>query len=202
MTGEHIGTLITAIAVAPRPSYPCRLWEVQLKDNNQEWAAAGIVPVSGRKQGQTWKELVETACKLESWMPEHLPAFAHTLDFTSAPYSKLHALECVREMWNSGDHYCTCDDRHKKERVVMICLLMSAAGKPTVHIDFCFCCVTARDWSSGALPMTFKLAYLRVLLDVVYFFWYDERQLARGAIFLRKVDASGAARCGAVLCLA
>lgn len=84
----------------------------------------------------------------------------------------------------------------------MICLLMSAAGKPTVHIDFCLCCVTARDWSSGALPMTFKLAYLRVLLDVVYFFWYDERQLARGAIFLRKVDASGAAQYGAVPCFA
>lgn len=105
-------TLITAIAVAPRPSYLCRLWEVQLTDNNQEWAAAGIVPVSGRKQGQTWKELVETACKLESWMPEHLPAFAHTLDFTTAPYSKLHALECVREMWNAGDHHFTHGDRH------------------------------------------------------------------------------------------
>lgn len=79
-----------------------RLWEAQLQQNNKEWAAAGIVPVPGREQGQTWKDLVKTAYKLQGWKPDTPPANAHMVEVHVSNYSKLHKLDCIRELWNSG----------------------------------------------------------------------------------------------------
>lgn len=38
-----------------------RLWRSQLEQSYPFWTSAGIRPVQGRKDGETWKQLVSTA---------------------------------------------------------------------------------------------------------------------------------------------
>lgn len=47
--------------------YFVRLWRAQLEQFRPFWSLAGVHPVRGRKDGETWKQLVSTALG-ETWI--------------------------------------------------------------------------------------------------------------------------------------
>ena len=47
-----------------------RLWHLQLQQSYPFWTSAGIYPVCGRKDGETWKQLVSTAYGIKLPEPE------------------------------------------------------------------------------------------------------------------------------------
>ena len=75
-----------------------------MKQDNPEWATAGIVPVPGRHLGQTWKELVEAASQLQHWKPVKPLGTAPMYEIQTSNYNKLNQLERVRDMWNTGKY--------------------------------------------------------------------------------------------------
>lgn len=67
-----------------------RLWHFQLEQSYPFWTSAGIRPVQGSKDGETWKQLVSTA--LSENVREH-PAVSAA---ASACNQK------AKEIWNKG----------------------------------------------------------------------------------------------------
>lgn len=67
--------------------------------------------------------------------------------------------------------------------------LASHAGKQKVQLDFQLCCAEYRARCQVAVPgqQFYKIQHTALLLELVYFFWFEERQLARGAKMLAKV---------------
>lgn len=63
------------------------------------------------------------------------------------------------------------------------------AGKDRVRVDFHLCYAEVRSsfWSNTTGQRYCKKETTVLLLDLVYFFWYEERQLSRGAKMLAKV---------------
>ena len=70
-------------------------------------------------------------------------------------------------------------------------LATTDAGKHGVRVDFHLCYAEAKSsaWSSLSGQPLFKTETTVFLLDLVYFFWYEERQLSRGAKVLVKVPS-------------
>lgn len=68
-------------------------------------------------------------------------------------------------------------------------LATTDAGKNGVRVDFHLCYAEAKStfWSNLSGQPLFKIETTVFLLDLVYFFWYEERQLLRGAKVLAKV---------------
>lgn len=73
-----------------------RLWQSQLKQCCPVWTSAGIYPVSGRQDGQTWKELVVTASQNPAGVPDTIQA---VLPMVSQQDEKRN------QLWNSGTQY-------------------------------------------------------------------------------------------------
>ena len=67
--------------------------------------------------------------------------------------------------------------------------LTSRAGKQKVQLDFqlCYAEYRASCWDLGPGQQFWKIQHTSLLLELVYFFWFEERQLARGAKMLAKV---------------
>lgn len=72
-----------------------RLWQSQLEQCYPVWTAAGVYPVSGRHDGQTWKELVVTASKLQE-----LGVPCSTGQNTPPALD-----EKAKQLWNSGTEH-------------------------------------------------------------------------------------------------
>ena len=68
-----------------------RLWQRQLEQCYPIWASAGVYPVPGRQDGQTWKALVVTASKLQELEVIQTGLTLHPV-----------LEEKSRELWNSG----------------------------------------------------------------------------------------------------
>ncbi|KAL0031777.1 hypothetical protein WJX79_006804 [Trebouxia sp. C0005] len=64
-----------------------RLWQFQLEQCFPMWTSAGIYPVSGRQDGQTWKQLVVTASTIPAGRPD-----------TGSIITE----ENRKQLWNSG----------------------------------------------------------------------------------------------------
>lgn len=81
---------------------------------------------------------------------------------------------------------CTSQNRGIHQRTS---LATTDAGKDGVRVDFHLCYAEAKSsaWSSLSGQPLFKIETTVFLLDLVYFFWYEERQLIRGAKVLAKV---------------
>ncbi len=70
---------------------PFRLWHTQLQQKYPRWAAADATP----KNGQTWKELVAVATKLEALAaPDSCLDLHRRFNCPVAEY---------RQFWNSGE---------------------------------------------------------------------------------------------------
>ncbi|KAL3139912.1 hypothetical protein ABBQ38_004203 [Trebouxia sp. C0009 RCD-2024] len=80
---------------------------------------------------------------------------------------------------------CTSQNRGIHQRTS---LATTDAGKDGVRVDFHLCYAEAKSsaWSSLSGQPLFKIETTVFLLDLVYFFWYEERQLIRGAKVLAK----------------
>lgn len=63
------------------------------------------------------------------------------------------------------------------------------AGKQKVQLDLHLCQAEnqAKRWIQLSGQNFFKVQHTALLLELVYFFWFEERQLARGAKMLAKV---------------
>ena len=63
------------------------------------------------------------------------------------------------------------------------------AGKQKVQLDLHLCQAEnqAKRWIHLSGQNFFKVQHTALLLELVYFFWFEERQLARGAKMLAKV---------------
>lgn len=71
--------------------------------------------------------------------------------------------------------------------------LHTSAGRQRVQLDFhlCYAEDCAGRWAQLAGLQYCRLKHTAVLLELVYFFWFEERQLARGARMLAKVLTPG-----------
>ncbi len=61
------------------------------------WTSAGIYPISGRQDGQTWKQLVVTASKIPAGFPET---------------ESIVLEENRKQLWNSGTQHTTLNSHH------------------------------------------------------------------------------------------
>lgn len=156
-----------------------RLWQHQLEAFQPFWVSAGVTPKAGRLQGQSWHELVATAYKLQTLKCP-----------TSDDDACLPATATWQELWKAGVHTCdkvlglshSCSCSEQSASVLGDCNM--------VHLDFHLCESEYRSrllaTRTGA-SFEMRLNNIKDLLDTVYFFWYQERDLARGAKFLAKV---------------
>jgi len=165
-----------------------RLWQRQLEAFQPFWVSAGVTPKVGRLQGQSWHELVTTAYKLQTLK-------CSTIDDGAC----LPATAAWRELWKAGVYTfdlilglsssCSCSEQSASgvDECTMECWCY--AGN-MVHLDFHLCESEYRSHllatRTGA-SFELRLNNIKDLLDAVYFFWYQERDLARGAKFLAKV---------------
>ncbi len=165
-----------------------RLWQRQLEAFQPFWVSAGVTPKVGRLQGQSWHELVTTAYKLQTLK-------CSTIDDGAC----LPATAAWRELWKAGVYTfdlilglsssCSCSEQSASgvDECTMECWCY--AGN-MIHLDFHLCESEYRSHllatRTGA-SFELRLNNIKDLLDAVYFFWYQERDLARGAKFLAKV---------------
>ena len=158
-----------------------RLWQFQLEQCFPMWSSAGIYPVSGRQDGQTWKQLVVTASKIPAGRPD---------------IGTIAMDENRKQLWNSGIQHTRLNLHHslsKTAAIVASCLrlhdLTNPAGKQKVQLDFqlCYAEYRASCWVLVPGHQFWKIQHTTLLLELVYFFWFEERQLARGAKMLAKV---------------
>ncbi len=145
------------------------------------WTSAGIYPVSGRQDGQTWKQLVVTASKIPAGRPN-----------TGSIVTE----ENRKQLWNSGIQHVRLNSHHSLSKTAVTVAghlrlhdLASPAGKQKVQLDFQLCYAEYRASCWVVLPgqQFYKIQHTALLLELVYFFWFEERQLARGAKMLAKV---------------
>ncbi|KAL0055108.1 hypothetical protein WJX82_007097 [Trebouxia sp. C0006] len=131
-----------------------RLWQRQLQQKYPRWAAADATP----KNGQTWKELVAVATKLEALAaPDSCLDLHRRFNCPVAEY---------RQFWNSGSAHIQPD----------FCLSRHAHAAHQRFLAY------------GNDAMLYPASWLResvsASLDMVYYCWLEERQLARGAKYL------------------
>ena len=91
-------------------------------------------------------------------------------------------------------YYYTSHTAGKLHWVIRSHLVFSGiSGKQKVQLDFYLCYAEDREQNkaiSGDILLREqinKLQHTTLLLELVYFFWFEERQLARGAKMLTKV---------------
>ena len=171
-----------------------RLWQGQLNQSFPLWSSTGIYPVAGRQDGETWKQLVSTAYGMKLPEPSDNPAPA------TAYYDR------IKELWNKGQRraasYLLQHLDFQFSRYSMPQMLESSAsvtstthehrrpaGKERVRLDFHLCYAERRSsrWSELSSQPYFKTETTVMLLELVYFFWFEEKQLSRGAKMLAKV---------------
>lgn len=146
------------------------------------WTSAGIYPVSGRQDGQTWKQLVVTASKIPAGRPD-----------TGTIVMEKNR----KQLWNSGIQHTRLNSSHHSlsktaataAGYLRLHDLTSPAGKQKVQLDFQLCYAEYRASCWVLLPgqQFWKIQHTALLLELVYFLWFEERQLARGAKMLAKV---------------
>lgn len=71
-----------------------RLWHNQLVQSYSFWTSAGICPVRGRKDGETWKQLVSTAYGLKVPRPDDGEA-VYTINYYNT---------AIRDDWDKGQY--------------------------------------------------------------------------------------------------
>ena len=147
-----------------------------------------ITSKAGRLQGQSWHELVMTAYMLQTLKRS-------TIDDAAC----LPATAAWQELWKAGvynfdlvlglSNFCSCCERSASVFYECTMERWCYAGN-MVHLDFHLCESEYRSrllaTRTGA-SFELRLNNIKGLLDAVYFFWYQERDLARGAKFLAKV---------------
>ena len=70
-----------------------RLWHAQLEQCYPFWTSAGIYPVCGRRDGETWKQLVSTAYGVVLPGPE----VGHITHGIPVNYQKM-----ISDIWDKG----------------------------------------------------------------------------------------------------
>ena len=78
-----------------------RLWHIQLEQSYPFWTSAGIYPVRGRKDGETWKQLVCTAYGTKVPGPE-------TMVITSNHH------KMIKDIWDKGQHALSWKASHQQ----------------------------------------------------------------------------------------
>lgn len=178
-----------------------RLWQTQLEQGYSVWAEAGIAPLPSLNQGQTWKELVEAASQCKDYKLND----EDTGLMRAIPHEKLQQFDKTRELWNSGQpsatqganlHLCPATSEHslyiistKLKTLPSFKQLYAYAGKQQVQVDFglCYAEAAASGWHTLRYSIALKIEHIRTMLELVYFLWLEQRQLARGAKMLAKV---------------
>lgn len=100
MSSVHANNKFAAAAAA-------RLWHIQLVQSYSFWTSAGICPVRGRKDGETWKQLVSTAYGIKAPRPDDG-------DAATVVYTTNYDNTVIRDFWDKGQRFLLWKASHKQ----------------------------------------------------------------------------------------
>jgi hypothetical protein len=148
---RHLTFLLTMLSIAythvdTQFLMPFRLWHTQLQQKYPRWAAADVAP----KHGQTWKELVAVATKLEAPAAPDLSIDLHAR--SNCPVAE------YTEYWNSGGlsllHDCSdCADMDERHTHILLCIIFTACVTCCLaHCDMVITLGLSQSLLSAVMP--------------------------------------------------